>query len=447
VDKGLLRFTIKNFRGLAELEAAPNGKSVTLRGRNGSGKTSAIDALWWGLGGALEGEVVRNGAAAARVEIELDGYRITRSQTRGKRPTLTVASADGKAKYSSPTALLSGFVGALERRAFSSRTAKDRAAVLRQLAPGLDCGDLDAERGRVYEERTGVNRDARTLRAQAEGVVVPPMPEGATREEQEIDVAAIAGRKAEVERQRAANEKQRERARAGRLQAKQAQADVDALHREIEAMMERHKAAQERADRIADLAQKDEAAAAALVDPDATAIDADIAAAREHNRRVAAARRMVEDRARAQAERERLDKQAAQREEAVFRLTERIQAIDAEKASRLAAASLPIPGIALAGEVVTFDDGRAGPVELEALNTASRTRLDIAIAAALGHRLIAVRDASLLDDESRADVAAFAAERGVQLLAEVVSSGESLTAEIVEGAAGEPAGEALEADF
>jgi flagellar biosynthesis GTPase FlhF len=197
---------------------------------------------------------------------------------------------------------------------------------------------------------------------------------------------------------------------------------------------------------------------ASLVDPDTSAIDAEIAAAREqnaaarrateeHNRQVRAAQQQAAEVKRAQAERERLERQAAERETAAKKLTERIEQLDAEKAARLAAAALPIPGIALAGDVVTFDDGKAGPVELEALNTASRIRLDVAIAAALGHRLVAVRDASLLDAEERAAVDAFAAERGVQLLAEVVVSGEPLSAVIEEAAPLDPAVQAELGDF
>ena len=55
---------------------------------------------------------------------------------------------------------------------------------------------------------------------------------------------------------------------------------------------------------------------------------------------------------------------AAEREAAAAHLTSRIEQIDKEKAKRLAAAALPIPGIAMAGDVVTFDDGITGPVEL-----------------------------------------------------------------------------------
>ncbi len=452
--QGIIEFTIKNFRGVVALSAKPNGRSVTLRGKNGAGKSSIIDALWWALGGSPEGEVVRNGADAAEVELRFDDYLIRRRQAKGKKPVLDVKSADGRAKFASPTALLAGFVGAVERRTFSAKNAKERAAVLRQLAPGLDCADLEAQRLAAYDERTGVNRDAKVLRAQAEGVVVPAAP-AAVGEERPIvdvvDVAAIAAKKGDVEKVRAANAEVRRKASDVETETARVEAMVGAAMSKVaaaEKALEEAKAFLQQ--RRTDLEvqrrhlERASAAAAALVDPDTSAIDAEIAAAREqnaaarratedHNRVVRAAQQQAAEVKRAAAERARLEQQAAEREAAAKKLTERIEAIDKEKAARLAKAELPIPGIALAGDVVTFDDGSGiGPVELEALNTASRIRLDVAIAAALGHRLVAVRDASLLDADQRAQVDAFAAERGVQLLAEVVASGEPLTAEIAE---------------
>lgn len=452
-SRGLINLSISNFRGIVEFDAAPNGKSVTLKGRNGAGKSSAIDALFWALGGQLEGEVVRNGAEAAEVEVRFDDYLVRRRQTKGKKPTLDVRSADGKAKFSSPTALLSGFVGAIERRTFSAKPAKERTAVLRQLAPGLDCSDLDGQRLAAYDERTDINREAKALRAQAEGVVVPAAP-AVIGEERPIvdvvDVAAIAAKKGDVEKVRAENARiraeaaglakvvercaaQRDEVAAQVEAARRALADAEEKHRQ---WVQQHRASSADAEAAA-------SRVAALVDPDTSAIDAEIAAAREqnaaarrateeHNRAVRAAQQQAAEVKRAAAERARLEHQASAHEAAAKKLTERLEAIDKEKAARLAAANLPIAGIGLAGDTVTFDDGDTGPVEIEALNTATRIRLDVAIAAALGNRVIAVRDASLLDAEQRAALERFATERGVQLLAEVVASGEPLTAEIVE---------------
>src|SRR6185312_6689679 len=178
--RGIVRFAIRNFRGIVELEAEPNGKSLTLRGRNSVGKSSGIDALWWGLGGNLEGEVVRNGADSAETEIVIDEYLVRRKVKRGGKPSLSVKSADGRMTYSSPTQLLAGFVAAIERSTFSTLPVSSskpneltQVSIIRRLAPGLDCSDLDAQRAQLFEERTGINRDAKNLRAQAEGVVVP----------------------------------------------------------------------------------------------------------------------------------------------------------------------------------------------------------------------------------------------------------------------------------
>ena len=81
---------------------------------------------------------------------------------------------------------------------------------------------------------------------------------------------------------------------------------------------------------------------------------------------------------------------------------------------------------------MTLDDGTHGPVEIAALNTATRIRLDVAIGAALGHRIVAVRDASMLDGAGRAALEAFAHEHGVQLISEIVSDGKQLEAVIEE---------------
>lgn len=454
MSKGLIKFTIKNFRGVVELEAQPNGHSVTLKGRNGAGKSAAIDSLWWGLGGSVDGEVVRNGADRAEVEIVIDGYAVRRQQARGKKPTLTVKSADGKQTFNSPTALLAGFVAAVERRTFSARPEKERAETLRKLAPGLDCSDLDGAKTAAYDERTIVNREAKTLRAQADGVNVPAdVVVGEERAAVEEDIAEIAAKKADAATVKAANDKLREAAKIARRNAEQQRQIVGFAHDKVEAAKAALHAAEAEltgADNALcaaiDKADAAEKTAAALVDPDTTAIDAEIAAAKErnaaarreaeqHNRAVRQAAQQHAEHERAIAERLRITRQADAKDAESKRLTERLEQLDRERAARIAAAKLPIAGIALGPDGVTFDDGVHGPVGIDALNSASRIRLDVAIAAALGHRLIAIRDASLLDAAGRAEVERVAAERGVQLLSEIVSdTGDVVEAVIEEGA-------------
>jgi DNA repair exonuclease SbcCD ATPase subunit len=421
----LLRISIRDFRGIVDLTASPNGKSLTLRGKNGAGKSSAVDALWWGLGGNLDGEVVRNGAEAAKTEIAFGDYLIQRRQVKGKKPALTVKSADGKATFNSPTALLAGFIGAIERRTFTTRPAKEQTEILRRLAPGLDCSDLDARRAARYDERTEVNREAKSLRAQADGVALPDAPAEAG---EEIDLAIVAGKKADVERQRAANAQRRRDAVTARAEAVQlrrawesAGAEVDRLREALRVAADAVARAEVAALAAEDSAAASEARAAAAVDPDTTIIDREIAEAKAHNARVRQVQQLRADRARAEAERQRLAQQADAKEAAARELTCEINRLDAERAVRIAQAKCPVRGLAITGEVVTYDGGKDGPVEarLGILNDAACVRLDVEVAAALGHHLVAIRNAERLDPEHRLAVEAFAAERGVQLVCEV----------------------------
>ena len=492
----LLSLKISDFRGIAEFHAEPNGKSLTLRGPNGAGKSSAIDALWWALGGALDGETVRNGAERAEVEVRFGEYLVTRKQTRGKRPSLTVKSADGKASFASPTALLAGFAAAIERRTFSALPTKEQAAILRKLAPGLDVSDLDAEREKVYAERTEINRAAAQYQAQADGVTVPPDVEVPA----ERSAAEIAGRLADAveARQKRAATLDAGKAHAERIEARKRELDALRAQQEaaaelpakaraqIEAQREAREALEAAAAEVArleallataraayaaqtrivdrlpeiDLAEAEAAPArladeiaeksaalaadeaalavareafAALPNPDPEAIRAELATVEAHNaeaRRLAAAHA---EHVRATKQRADLAAEATRRKAASAALTARIDAIDEEKAARTAAAKLPITGLALSGDAVTLDDGTHGPVEIAALNTATRIRLDVAIGAALGHRIVAVRDASMLDGAGRAALEAFAHEHGVQLISEIVSDGKQLEAVIEDG--------------
>jgi hypothetical protein len=293
----LIRFSIKNFKGIVSFDAEPNGKSVTLRGANASGKSCCINALYWGLGGNLEGEVVNHGAEKAETEIRFDDYLITRKQKKGKRAELVVKSADGKASFNSPATLLAGFIGAIERRTFSSRPEKERQEIIRKLAPGLDVSDLEKEYARLYDERTGVNREAKMLHAQADGITVPGLPESPG---DEIDIAAVAEKKAAAAKQKAENDKERSRLRQVMNQAilskrswDDAKSEVskyenllaDAKRREEETMTDFRTAEHD--------AKKSEKAINEIVDPDTSTIDAEIAEAKTKNTAIRAAKESI----------------------------------------------------------------------------------------------------------------------------------------------------------
>src|SRR4051812_23697586 len=72
------RARLRDFRSYAEAEVALGPGLTIVHGRNGAGKTNLLEAIYFGLTGGScrtsnEREVVRFGASAARVELELEG--------------------------------------------------------------------------------------------------------------------------------------------------------------------------------------------------------------------------------------------------------------------------------------------------------------------------------------------------------------------------------------
>lgn len=446
-------FQILNYKGVVRLEAAPDGRSITLRGSNGSGKSSTVEGLLWALGAGIDGEPLRLGADELRVELRLrwndngDELLVTRAKKKGKKPTLSVRDVvpDGappRAPYASPSTLLERFLQAIGRNAFSQLPEKERVNLVRRLAPGLDVSDLDEERARVYAERTQIGREADELAAQARGVAVPEAP---AEIEPERDLAAIAGKKAEIEKVRAANTARR--AAAGRARAAadaaggrvtMARNAVEAARvalRDAELAAEREEAERQQALNAAGAA---EFAADGLIDPDPSDIDREIAAARQHNAAVRAAEQRRAERARAEAEAMKLAERAAARGREYNARTERLKAIDEQRAARIAGARCPIPGLALTADGVVYP-GRNGPVPVPQLSTGERITLDVEVAASLGLRLIPVPGWGDLDREHRAQIDALAAGKGIQLFRELTTEAGPLEALIEEGA---PAGDA-----
>src|SRR3954453_6081086 len=72
------RLHLRDFRGYADAEARLSAGITVVHGRNGAGKTNLLEGLYFGCTGRScrttnEREVLRFGAQATRVEVELDG--------------------------------------------------------------------------------------------------------------------------------------------------------------------------------------------------------------------------------------------------------------------------------------------------------------------------------------------------------------------------------------
>lgn len=142
------------------LEPSPNGLTI-VGGRNGQGKTSVLDSIAWGLGGAkLAPSKPKRDGAISDPSISLTLSNGLRVERKGKNSTLTVVDPSGQRAGQQ---LLDAFVSefALDLPKFMAGNAKDKAKTLLQiLGIGDELARLEAEETRLYNERHAIGQQA-----------------------------------------------------------------------------------------------------------------------------------------------------------------------------------------------------------------------------------------------------------------------------------------------
>lgn len=386
----IVSLTAENFKRLKAVEITPDGNVVVISGRNAQGKSSVLDAIWAALAGKAGAKnldrPIRDGETSATVTVELDDLVVTRRWTE-KTNTLTVASKDGR-KYSKPQQVLDDLIGrlAFDPLEFANmRPADQRAALLQVVDLPFVPEDVENARRRAYDARTEANREARRLKAVLD--TLPEVPAGTPDEAPSIsDLAAqyneLAGLEATMDR--ALSERDRINAEIARLQAQ---------------LDETLQGGREAAARIAEIS-----GAGGFK----TARDASIAV--QNAEKVAHLVRVKQDRAKVEA-----DFEAAVGAAQVH--ADRIADLDRVKAEGLAAAQMPVVGLGFDDEGVTLNG-----VPFTQASAAERLKVSVAMAMAMNPtvRVICIRDAALLDQDSMAALYRFAAARDFQIWVERV---------------------------
>ena len=407
----IVRLEAENFKRLVAVNINPDGTVCQITGRNGQGKSSVLDAIQAAFGGAKLSpeQPIRNGAAGAKIVVDTDEIRVTRKWTAKGGDSLVVESKEGL-RFPSPQAMLDKLNSnlAFDPLAFSRMPAKQQAEMLRELT-GLDTTVLDEERSRVFATRTGINGEVKRLRTQAEAIVVPECPDDPA---DEIDLEEVASKKTAAVMQRAENEAKRNRMGAAHETLRRNLREMEAYRQQLE----KAELAVDAARRILVAAEKE---CNGLVDPDTTAIDAEIAAAKRHNLQVRAIRQQIDECAKYHDEKTRLTHRLNEQEQRAAELTKRLEEIDAEKAKMLAAAKMPVEGMTIQGDRVCING-----VPFSQASSAEQIRVGLAMGAALNPKLrvVLIRDGSLLDDKSMALVGKWAEANDMQVIVERVAN-------------------------
>lgn len=353
----------------AEIDVAPGTGTVVLHGLNENGKTSILDAIWLALdNGKAKKETtnpIKNGETYAKVLLDLGDMTVLREWWVDKPSKLTVTNADG-AKYSSPQGLLDGLIGklAFDISAFIRMDDKSQMAMLLDVVdlPFVPA-ELAAERAGYFTERTEVNRDVKNLKAQIDGITVP---DGTPTTEVDVNDLINQVRNAQnIEHQQ----------HVALTEYEGWTEKVATLERDLAEAKAKQHTAKALMDGLPDI-------------PDVSAIQAQIDNAQAINANVRLAQ-----------QKDQLSDQWEEKANEADALTAKMDELDKRRKDAIAAAEMPIEGLAFDDEGVTYQGQ-----PLTQASGAGRLRVSCAMAIALNPnlRFARITDGSLLDSENLA---------------------------------------------
>lgn len=399
----IVELRAQNFKRIIAVTIRPDGSIVEITGKNAQGKTSCLDAIWVALKGRAVAppEPIRADEEKCTLRLDLGVLVVTRTFTRGEdgkdyTQNVKCVDAEGNA-VRKPQEVLDGLVAeiAFDPMDFLRMKPKEQFALLARFVPDFDFDEFTEAQKADYADRTATNRKLQ----EAKGAVASiKLPEGAA--PKPVDVSAISKRIEDAYQHNADIE-----ARQARREALYKQADdlLDEAHALRAKAVNLDKQSAEIMERLN--------AAAPLPQPINVAPLREQIAAADDVQRV---HRLFEDYERGQA---LLDKHTAES----LRLTKAMEAREAAKRKAIAKAAFPVEGLSFGDDHI-----RLGTAPFEQASRAEQTRVAVAIAGALNPELkIAfVRDGSLLDEDARAALAAYADKNGLQVWVETVQKGE-----------------------
>lgn len=408
----ILSLVAENVKRLVAVEIRPDGNLVQITGKNGQGKTSVLDSIWWCLTGATHVQAVpiRHGATEARIRLDLGDLIATRTfkvKDGGEYTTsIEVKNADG-AKFPSPQRMLDGLIDSLafDPLAFARMEPRAQFDALRKFVPGVDFEKIDMLNKADYDARTEANRKAKDARAAAAQIVVPDNTPA-----DPVDTAKLvaelekAGQhNASIERQAAERNGRGEKAAA----LKQSAA---ACHERARKLREQADAEEAKASAfLADAAAIEQEAKTALPSRiDTKPLRAKIEEAQATNKAVELRKRKSEHQHLAQLAETQSKK-----------LTDQINGRVAERTKAIAAAKMPVEGLGFGDGSITFKG-----LPFEQASDAEQLSVGVAIAMATNSKLrvIRIRDGSLLDDDRMVQLGELAAKFDMQVWIERVDS-------------------------
>lgn len=372
---------------------------MVITGKNGQGKSSVLDSILFALGGkdALKDtpKPIREGQSEARVELDLGEYKVVRTWNSKGTTKLEVLSKDG-ARFSSPQSLLDEIVGriAFDPLAFASMKSDEQKQLLLDVL-GLtdDVEKLQNEYKEVYEERRMVGRELQRAKGYLESLSVPENAPASP-----VDTAEVSRQLRELEdhnRQVMSLEDSRNKW----------EAEIKRLKLELS--------------RAEDEAEKTRNALAGKKYKDTSELESQLQNASQINHLYQAGIDYQEAKS-----------QVEGYDEDYKSFTDQLSEILARKEELIAGAKLPISGLNIDADGVTYNG-----IPFSQLSSAKQLKVSLSIAMAMNPKLRVMRimDGSLLDSENMKVIQDLATAEDYQVWLEVVDQGNAVGILIEDG--------------
>ena len=399
-----------NFKGVKNIDVLLKKGVNKITGANGAGKSSFKDSIMATLCGAkYTPEVpVRTGQGKAEVTVETDDFIAHGTYTKSGR-LIEISSVDGL-PIRKPQEFLDKCIGPLTFDPVAFYLAKPtvHVAMLKGLVQ-VDFRDLNVRQYRIKEKRSDAKREKERLQHEAERVqVVGDVPD---------EEVSIAGLVEELQKANTTNEEILDR------RVKQ--------EKDCQALVANDEMIADRKARIAELQKELKGLEGMRVELkkivseyvhwnliETSLIEQKIADSEKTNEAV-----------RERNRKQRLEDAAEEQSRLFSELGQQAKAVESERADRLAKCDMPVEGLSLTDEYVTF-----GELPLKQVNTGKQLQICVSIAMALNPDLKTVFvKANDLDEENLALLEKMIIDKDYQALIELADSSGNVGIVIVDG--------------
>ena len=404
----IIKLQAENIKKLKAVEITPKGDIVIVSGKNGQGKTSVLDSIWFALGGGdatkNTPKPIRDGEQTASVSLDLGDIIVSRNWTGNNKTYLKVENKDG-AIFKSPQKLLDEMVGRLsfDPLEFSQMSDKEQRDVLLSfLDTPINLDELEEKKQGIYQERTIINRDIKSLEGQLVGFNKPAddLPK------EGISTAQIMKEYKDAQNIINQNNEIRQEYKTIQYKYSNKKNEIEETKNQISILQKKLKKQQSELDVVKISGEKLRAKVEKLNDPDIDSFSKKIDAVEETNTAIRDAQKYRQ----IKTQLEKLQTESGE-------LTEQIKALDKTRTDAIEKAAFPVDGLGFDEMGVTYQ-----AIPFKQCSSAEQLRVSMAMAMSLNPkiRVIRITDGSLLDTKNMKIIEELAQKNDYQIWVERV---------------------------